>query len=62
MPQSDLAIQTIKDPYIFDFISLRGKSLEKDLENAMIEKLKDLLLELGKGFAYIGNFLFVSGR
>lgn len=54
-PQSDLAIQTIKDPYIFDFITLKGKVLEKDVENAMIEKVKDLLLELGKGFAYVGN-------
>ena len=53
--QSDLAIQTIKDPYIFDFISLKGKVKELEIENAMIDKIKDVLIELGKGFAFVGE-------
>lgn len=53
--QSDLAIQTMKDPYIFDFISLKGKIRESEIEQAMIGKIKDVLIELGSGFAFIGN-------
>lgn len=53
--QSDLAIQTIKDPYLFDFISLKGKVKEIEIEKAMIDKIKDVLIELGKGFAFVGE-------
>lgn len=53
--QSDLAIQTMKDPYIFDFIALKGNIKEKELEEAMIEKIRKVLIELGKGFAFVGN-------
>ena len=53
--QSDLAIQTMKDPYLFDFISLKGKVKEIEIENAMIDKIKDVLIELGKGFAFVGE-------
>ena len=53
--QSDLAIQTMKDPYLFDFISVRGKAKELEIENLMITKIKDVLIELGKGFAFVGN-------
>ena len=53
--QSDLAIQTIKDPYLFDFISLKGKVKESEIENAMINRIKDVLIELGNGFAFVGN-------
>ena len=53
--QSDLALQTIKDPYIFDFISLKGKVKEAEVESAMIHKIKDVLIELGSGFAFVGN-------
>lgn len=53
--QSDLALQTIKDPYLFDFISLKGKVKELEIENAMINKIKDVLIELGNGFAFVGN-------
>ena len=52
---SDLANYTIKDPYIFDFISLNNNYKEQELENAMVNKIKGLLLELGKGFSFIGN-------
>lgn len=47
----------IKDPYVFEFLQLPEKSqwLEKDLENALIDQLGQFLLELGKGFAFIGK-------
>ena len=50
--QSDLAIQTMKDPYLFD---LKGKVKEIEIEKAMIDKIKDVLIELGKGFAFVGE-------
>lgn len=53
--QSDLAIQTMKYPYLFDFISLKGKVKEIEIEKAMIDKIKDVLIELGKGFAFVGE-------
>ena len=53
--QSDLAMQTMKDPYLFEFIALKGKVKELEIENAMINKIKDVLIELGNGFAFVGN-------
>lgn len=53
--QSDLAIQTMKDPYIFDFLTLKGEAKEREIEEAMINKIKDVLIELGKGFAFVGS-------
>ena len=52
---SDLVNYTIKDPYIFDFISLKNEYKEKELEDAMINRIKDVLIELGKGFSFVGN-------
>jgi predicted nuclease of restriction endonuclease-like (RecB) superfamily len=54
-PQSDLAQQMLKDPYIFDFLSLADDYKEKDLENALTEHITKFLLELGAGFAYVGK-------
>tara|TARA_R110002050_G_scaffold195593_1_gene330437 strand:- start:31700 stop:32779 length:1080 start_codon:yes stop_codon:yes gene_type:complete len=54
-PQSELATQTIKDPYVFDFLSLTEDFKEKDLENQLIEHVSKFLLELGKGFAFLGK-------
>ncbi len=54
-PQSELAIQTLKDPYIFDFIPFKEDMLERDIEQAMIREVSSLLLELGTGFAFLGN-------
>ena len=54
-PQSDLAQQLFKDPYILDFMTLAENAAERDLESGLIEHLKDFLLELGKGFAFIGR-------
>lgn len=57
---SDLANYIVKDPYVFDFISLNNNYKEQELENAMIDKIKDLLLELGKGFSFVGNQYKIS--
>lgn len=55
MPQSNLAQQTLKDPYIFDFMTLSKDYSERELENGLIEHITNFLLELGAGFAYIGK-------
>ena len=54
-PQSELAVQTMKDPYIFDFIPFREDMVERDIENALVKDVTKLLLELGTGFAFLGN-------
>jgi predicted nuclease of restriction endonuclease-like (RecB) superfamily len=54
-PQSDLAQQLIKDPYNFDFLGLGQDISERELEKALIGRLKDFLIELGKGFAFVGQ-------
>jgi predicted nuclease of restriction endonuclease-like (RecB) superfamily len=53
--QSDLVQQTIKNPYVFDFLSFSEDVKERELEKALIQHLKKFMLELGKGFAYVGN-------
>jgi predicted nuclease of restriction endonuclease-like (RecB) superfamily len=54
-PQSELAQQLLKDPYIFDFLGLGEEAHERDLERALLEHLRAFLLELGMGFAFVGN-------
>ena len=54
-PQSELAVQTMKDPYVFDFISFREDMIERDIEQALVRDVTKLLLELGTGFAFLGN-------
>lgn len=54
-PQSDLAAQTLKDPYNFDFLTLDGEYRERELENSLIQNITRFLLELGTGFAFIGR-------
>jgi predicted nuclease of restriction endonuclease-like (RecB) superfamily len=53
--QSELAQQILKDPYTFDFLALGPEMLERDLERGLIEHLRALILELGKGFAFVGS-------
>jgi predicted nuclease of restriction endonuclease-like (RecB) superfamily len=53
--QSDLAIQTMKDPYVFDFLELTQPYKEKDIEDQLVSNVTKFLLELGKGFAFIGR-------
>jgi len=54
-PQSDLAQQTLKDPYIFDFLTLEVPFHERELETGLIRHLEKFLLELGQGFAFVGR-------
>ena len=54
-PQSDLANQLLKDPYMFGFLGLEDEAQERDTENALVRHLRDFLLELGVGFAFMGN-------
>ena len=54
-PHSDLARQMLKDPYHFDFLMLKERHDEQELENALIEHITRFLLELGAGFSYLGR-------
>lgn len=63
-PDSELAQQALKDPYIFDFITAKQSRLERDIEEQMISNVTSLLLELGTGFAFMGRqyHLIVGGE
>jgi predicted nuclease of restriction endonuclease-like (RecB) superfamily len=54
-PNSDLAIQTLKDPYLFDFLTIRRNADEKSVEEQLTLHITKFLLELGTGFAFIGR-------
>ncbi len=54
-PRSDLAKQTLKDPYTFDFMAMTKPYNELDVEKKFVENISKFLLELGKGFAFIGR-------
>jgi predicted nuclease of restriction endonuclease-like (RecB) superfamily len=54
-PFSDKAIETLKDPYVFDFIQRRDGVLEREIENEMVASIAKTILELGTGFAFVGN-------
>lgn len=53
--QSKIASQTFKDPYNFDFLGLHDEALEREIENELAANITKFLLELGKGFAYVGR-------
>lgn len=53
--QSDLALQTLKDPYVFDFLQMGEKVRESELERGLIDHIREFLLELGVGFAFVGS-------
>lgn len=53
--QSDLAQSLIKDPYALDFVTLREGALERELEQALVTHIREFLIELGVGFAFMGN-------
>ena len=69
---SDLAEQILKDPYQFDFLTLTSSAKERELERGLLAHLRGLLLELGRGFAFVGSqvpleidgqtYYVVSGR
>jgi predicted nuclease of restriction endonuclease-like (RecB) superfamily len=52
---SELAAQIAKDPYVFDFLGLSGRVTERDLEQALVGRLRATLLELGTGFSFVGQ-------
>jgi len=54
-PQSDLARESLKDPYRFDFLGLGEEAQERDIEGALVKHVTDFLLELGAGFAFVGR-------
>ena len=54
-PQSDLAQQALKDPYVFDFLTLTAPFQERELETELVRHLEKFLLELGQGFAFVGR-------
>ena len=53
--QSDLARESLKDPYRFDFLGLTEKAQEREIENALVQHVTEFLLELGAGFAFVGR-------
>lgn len=63
-PQSELVQQSLKDPYVFDFLTLAPQAVERDIENQLVAQITRFLLELGKGFAFLGRQypLVVNGR
>jgi len=54
-PQSELAQQLVKDPYIFDFLTISEPFLERELETGLLTHLQKFLVELGRGFAFVGR-------
>ncbi len=54
-PQSELAVESLKDPYKFDFLTLSEKALEKDVEEQLVKHITSFLLELGEGFSFVGR-------
>ncbi|OFI39503.1 hypothetical protein BIU82_14170 [Arthrobacter sp. SW1] len=52
---SDLAQQSFKDPYVFDFVSMTDRRNERELENQLVDHIQKFLLELGQGFAFVGR-------
>lgn len=53
--ESNLATALLKDPYNFDFLTIQGKARERAIEDALVTHVRDFLLELGQGFAFIGS-------
>jgi len=64
LPHGNLAQETLKDPYNFDFLSITAEYKERELENALIQNITSFLLELGTGFAFVGRQkeIVVNGR
>jgi len=54
-PQSDLARESLKDPYRFDFLGLTDEAQEREIEAALVKHVTEFLLELGAGFAFVGR-------
>ncbi len=59
-PQSDLARESLKDPYRFDFLGLTDEAQEREIEHALVKHVTEFLLELGAGFAFVGRQVFLD--
>jgi predicted nuclease of restriction endonuclease-like (RecB) superfamily len=59
-PQSDLARNTLKDPYLFDFLGVGAEADEREVESALVRHISRFLLELGAGFAFVGRQVHVE--
>ena len=59
-PQSDLARNTLKDPYLFDFLGVGKEADEREIESAIVQHITRFLLELGAGFAYVGRQVHIE--
>ena len=59
-PQSDLANQMLKDPYSFEFLTISGEAVERELERGLVERMRDFLLELGTGFSFVGSQYYLN--
>jgi predicted nuclease of restriction endonuclease-like (RecB) superfamily len=59
-PQSELAVEALKDPFIFDFLTLEEPFHERELETGLIQHVEKFLLELGAGFAFLGRQYHVA--
>lgn len=55
LAQSELAIETLKNPYNFDFLGLENDALEREIENAIMQHIVKFLIEMGNGFAFVGR-------
>ena len=60
MPQSDLAHNTLKDPYLFDFLGVGQEADEREIESALVRHITRFLLELGAGFAFVGRQVHID--
>lgn len=59
-PQSDLARESLKDPYRFDFLGLTDEAQEREIEKALVQHVTEFLLELGAGFAFVGRQVLLN--
>lgn len=59
-PDSDMAVQIFKDPYLFDFLGTDAPRREAELEKGLMEHIQKFLLELGQGFAFVGQQLHLE--
>ncbi|WP_435738495.1 PDDEXK nuclease domain-containing protein [Cellulosimicrobium sp. PMB13] len=59
-PDSDLAQQLVKDPYVFEDLGLVERRAERDVEQALMDRLQDTMLELGRGMAFVGRQVRLS--
>lgn len=60
--ESDLAKQSFKDPYIFNFLGNASHIIEMELEQKLIDHIQKFLLELGQGFAFVGRHVYECGK